>query len=98
MISGNRAAALKLANERDAADPNAPVLIDRAPWLDAATARAIADPSRDLDRGPLGPLHPVAPQCVDLGGAALALARSAGLLPALWILDPGGDGCDRVPR
>lgn len=89
MLSGQRAAALKLANERDAANPHAPVFIEREPWLDAATALAIADPGRDLDRAPVGPLQPVAPECVEAAAAALALARSAGLLPALWILAPG---------
>jgi GTP cyclohydrolase II len=88
MISGNRAAALKLANEREAADPTAPVILERAPWLDSNAALAIADPGRDLDRGPLGPLQPVSPDRIEAASAALALARSAGLLPALWILDP----------
>ncbi|HEY8592302.1 MAG TPA: GTP cyclohydrolase II [Sphingomicrobium sp.] len=88
LISGNRAAALKLANERDAADPANPVIIERAPWLDAAAAKAIADPARDLDRGPLGPLQPVGGACVETAEAALSLARSAGLLPALWMLEP----------
>src|SRR5438067_2285454 len=87
MISGERAAALHLANERDAADPGAPVVIGHAPWLDAATALAIADPGRDLDRAPIGPLQPVS-ECVETARAALDLARSAGLLPALWVLDP----------
>src|SRR5689334_12005062 len=87
MISGTRAAALKLANEREAADPDAPVMIERAEWLDEETALAIADPGRDLDRGPIGPLHPVSPSCLEASRAALALARSAGLLPALWTLD-----------
>ena len=86
MLSGQRAAALKLANEREAADPHAPVVIERADWLDSANALAIADPGRDLDRGPAGPLHPVVPDCLEASRAALALARSAGLLPALWIL------------
>ncbi|MFL6849895.1 MAG: GTP cyclohydrolase II [Sphingomicrobium sp.] len=88
VISGERAAALNLANERDAADPGAPVLIGHAPWLDAATALAIADPGKDLDRAPIGPLHPVEPECAQTSDAALHLARLAGLLPALWILDP----------
>ena len=88
MISGQRAAALKLANEREAADPHAPVVIERAAWLDNGAALAIADPGRDLDRGPLGPLHPVGADCLEAGSAALALARSAGLLPALWLLQP----------
>ena len=54
MISGERAAALHLANEREAADPAAPVRIAHAPWLDAATALAIADPGQDLERAPIG--------------------------------------------
>ena len=88
LISGARAAALSVANERDAADPSAPVVLDHAPWLDAAAALAIADPGKDLDRAPLGPLQPVSAQCVETARAALTLARSAGLLPALWLLDP----------
>ena len=88
MISGQRAAALKLANEREAADPDSPVVIERESWLDGETALAIADPGNDLDRSPIGPLHPVPPDCVEASSVALALARSAGLLPALWILDP----------
>jgi len=88
MISGERAAALNLANERDAADPAAPVMLGNEDWLDAETALAIADPGRDLDRAPVGPLHPVAPDCAETGRAAIDLARAAGLLPALWLLDP----------
>ena len=88
ILSGNRAAALKLANDRDAADPNAPVVIERASWLDAQAALALADAGRDLDRGPIGPLQPMAADCGDSAGAGLALARLAGLLPALWMLDP----------
>ena len=87
MISGERAAALNLANERDAADPGAPVVIGHEDWLDAETALAIADPGKDLDRAPVGPLHPVAPDCAETGRAALDLTRAAGLLPALWLLD-----------
>jgi len=88
LISGERAAALNLANERDAADPGAPVVLGHADWLDTAGALAIADPGRDLDRAPAGPLRPVTPDCVETARAALDLSRSAGLLPALWLLDP----------
>lgn len=88
MISGERAAALHLANEREAADPGAPVVIGHADWLDAASALAIADPGQDLDRAPVGPLQPIAAECAETARAALELARSAGLLPALWLLDP----------
>jgi len=92
LISGERAAALNLANERDAADPGAPVLLGRETWLDAATALSIADPGRDLDRGPVGPLHTLPAQCAETARAALNLARLAGLLPALWLLDDESSG------
>ncbi|WP_308515175.1 GTP cyclohydrolase II [Sphingomonas flavescens] len=88
LISGQRAAALNLANEREAADPAAPVVIARAGWLDARTALALADPGRDVERAPAGPLQPVSTPCAETGSAALDLARSAGLLPALWLLNP----------
>jgi GTP cyclohydrolase II len=87
LISGERAAALSLANLKDAADPVQPVLIERSEWLDAGTALALADPGRDLDRGPIGPLHPVPCDCAQAAKAALALGRSAGLLPALWLVE-----------
>ena len=86
LISGSRAAALKLANEGEAADPDAPVAIARAPWLDREAAQAIADPGRDLERAPLGPLQPVGVACSGTAAAALSLARASGLLPALWVL------------
>jgi GTP cyclohydrolase II len=87
MISGERAAALNLANEREAADPASPVVVNHETWLDVPAALGIADPGRDLDRGPIGPLQPVAADCEDTARAALDLARLAGLLPALWLLD-----------
>jgi GTP cyclohydrolase II len=90
LISGQRAAALSLTNLRDAADPSQPVLVERAPWLNAETALSLADPGRDLERGPIGPLHPVPLECAECAKAALDLARSAGLLPALWVIQPTG--------
>ena len=102
LISGARAAALRLANEREAADPSSPVVIGHADWLGAATALAIADPGRDLDREPTGPLQPVPAECAETARAALDLARSAGLLPALWLLDPSaadqGVSVDEIAR
>ena len=86
LISGERAAALNLANERAAADPGAAVVLDRESWLDANAALALADPGRDLERAPIGPLHPLNADCAETAGAALDLARLAGLLPALWIV------------
>jgi GTP cyclohydrolase II len=87
LISGWRAAALSLANRRDAADPAEPVLIERNPWLDADTARAISDAGADLDRAPLGPLKPLPLGRAEEAKAALKLARLSGLLPALWVVD-----------
>ena len=84
LISGERAAALGLANERRAADPGQPVQIARAAWLGQVEALALVDPSRDLERGPLGPLIPA--DAPEEAASALLLARLAGLLPALWRL------------
>ena len=88
LISGARGAALALANLREAADPAEPVLIERASWLDPAGALAIVDPARDFERGPMGPLRPIPLTFPAEAPAALQLARAAGLLPALWVVDP----------
>ena len=87
LVSGRRAAALSLANEREAADPALPVLVERSDWLDAATALALTDPGRDLDRAPAGPLAALPLERPEQAAAALKLARMAGLLPALWLVD-----------
>jgi GTP cyclohydrolase II len=89
LISGARAAALALANEREAADPEQPVLIARADWIDSTSAVELADPGRDFDRAPTGPLEPLAFDYAAEAAPALQLARLAGLLPALWVLEPG---------
>jgi GTP cyclohydrolase II len=89
LLSGARAAALSLGNERDAADPARPVLVEGCAWLDAEAALALADPGQDLARAPIGPLQPVPLADEDLARAALDLAKAAGLLPALWLLDAG---------
>jgi GTP cyclohydrolase II len=93
LISGWRAAMLSLANRRDAADPAEPVLVERSPWLDVTAARDIADAGRDAERVPLGPLAPIPLQHPDDAKASLRLARLAGLLPALWILE---NDCEAV--
>lgn len=87
LISGWRAAALSLANRLEAADPAEPVLIQRSEWLNADSARKLADAGRDMDRSPLGPLQPIAVTQPGEARAALKLARLAGLLPALWLVD-----------
>jgi GTP cyclohydrolase II len=92
LISGERAAALSLANRRDAADPAQPALIGRSPWLDAQSVRALVDPGRDLDRPPTGPLEALPIHYPQEAIAALGLARLAGLLPALWVVEPNEAG------
>ena len=87
LLSGPRAVALGLANERDAADPAEPVEVRHCEWLDREAARALADPARDFDRGPIGPLNAISVERPDCARAALTLARLAGLLPALWLVE-----------
>jgi GTP cyclohydrolase II len=83
LISGNRAATLKLTNQRDA-QPALPVLVRRALWIDLDAATAIADPALDLATPLKGPFQ-TAPLCSPPSAeAALRLARLAGLLPALF--------------
>ncbi|MEO6198921.1 MAG: GTP cyclohydrolase II, partial [Sphingomicrobium sp.] len=88
LISGPRAAALGLGNQRDSAAPDLPVLLERSPWLDQRSALALADPGQDFERGPIGPLTPLTNDHMAQSAAAIRLARSAGLLPALWLVDP----------
>ena len=90
LISGHRAAALALANSREAADPTRPVLIARSEWLDRTAAKALADAGLDVDRAPVGPLEPIPLDDEEAARAALGLARRAGLLPAIWLVE----GCD----
>ena len=87
LLSGPRAAALGLANEREAARPDDPVEVSHCEWLDREAARALADPARDFDRGLIGPLQAVPVDHPDCARAALTLARLAGLLPALWLVE-----------
>ncbi|WP_324805996.1 GTP cyclohydrolase II [Sphingomonas sp. LY29] len=85
LISGERGAALGLGNMREAAEASHPVRIERANWLDHGEASALIDPSRDFDRAPSGLIVKAPPA---EGAVALNLARLAGLLPALWLIDP----------
>ena len=84
LISGNRAATLKLINQINAAEPADPVLIKRSPWVDFDMAVAVADPALDLSNPLKGPFT-TAPLCAPpTARAALRLTRMAGLLPALF--------------
>ncbi|MEO6580746.1 MAG: GTP cyclohydrolase II [Sphingomicrobium sp.] len=86
LISGQRAAALGLGNQREAL-PGEAVRIARCHWLDRDVIRALADPARDLDRFVPGPLVVDAVDNPLEGRAALRLGRLAGLLPAFWLID-----------
>ena len=90
LLSGHRARALGLSNEREAADALQPVEVRHCSWLDRDAARALADPARDFDRSPIGPLSAVPVECPAEAAAALTLARLAGLLPALWLVEAEG--------
>ncbi|HEU4961611.1 MAG TPA: GTP cyclohydrolase II [Sphingomonas sp.] len=90
LLSAGRAETLKLANQREAATPDAPVTIERAPWLDFATATALADPQLDLATPLKGPFRAVPTSEPALAAAALGVARIAGILPAFFVL-PDGD-------
>lgn len=87
LLSGPRAMALGLGNAHDAAGHIGPVEVRHCDWLDRDAARALADPGRDFDRGPIGPLAAIPVERPDEANAALTLARLAGLLPALWLVD-----------
>jgi GTP cyclohydrolase II len=84
LISGNRAVTLKLANQREGV-PTGPVRIARTPWLDLAGATAVADPALDLATPLKGPFQAVPFSEPRAAGAALRLARLAGLLPACFV-------------
>lgn len=84
LLSAGRAATLKLANQRDAATPDSPVLVERVPWLDFDTATALADPQFDLSTPLKGPFRAIPVEVPDAAAAALRFARIAGLLPAFF--------------
>ena len=86
LISAGRAATLKLANQLEAAQPEKPVIVDRAPWIDLAGAVAVADPALDLATPLKGPFRAISCAAPDAASAALELARIAGILPAFFLI------------
>ena len=84
LLTSGRAATLKLANQREAAAPDSPVLIERAPWLDFAAATALADPQFDLQTPLKGPFRAIPVGAPEAAAAALRLARIGGVLPAFF--------------
>ena len=92
LISAARAATLKLANQREAADGHAPVLIRAAETLDLASARPIADPALDLAAPLKGPFAAEHLGWSDEAAVAMELARIAGILPAFLVApEPAGE-------
>ena len=91
LISAARAATLKLANQREAAEPHAPVLIRAAEPFTLTTARPIADPALDLANPFKGPFVAETLAWRDTAVAAMELARLAGILPA-FMVDPQDAG------
>ena len=90
LISAARAETLKLGNQLAAADPDMPVLVERAPWIDDDVATAISDPVLDLASPLKGPFRARTLPAPQAAKAALRLARLAGILPAYFLLE--GDG------
>jgi GTP cyclohydrolase II len=95
LISAARAATLKLANQREAADPHAPVLIRAIEPLDLAAARPIADPALDLSAPLKGPFRADALPWRAEAEAAMELALHAGILPAFLVApEPGREAVE----
>ncbi len=88
LLSGERAATLKLTNQLAAASPG-PVLIALDGGADPARVLRIADPSLDLAYPMKGPFRSL-PLVADAAArGAVALARYAGVLPAWYVADSG---------
>lgn len=91
LISCARAITLNLANQRDAAVPEAPVLIRGAEAFDTAAAQALADPALDLRHPFKGPFRAEQLDHPQTAQTAMELARLAGILPA-YLVDPSTGG------
>ena len=83
LISGNRAATLKLTNQREAVPAEA-VRILRGGSDDLSAAIALADPALDLATPLKGPFRTAQLCSPEIARAALRLSRLAGLLPAVF--------------
>jgi GTP cyclohydrolase II len=89
LLSKERAATLNILNQRAAAGAQA-IAITRMPWLDLVASVAAADPVSDLQmplKGPF-PTRPLGAE-TRAAEAAIALAKRAGLLPALFAVMGG---------
>ncbi len=96
LLTPERAATLNIVNQRAAAGGEL-VMVTRMPWLDLAGSLAAADPARDLEMPFKGPFPTrQAGAEARAGQAALALAKRAGLLPALFAVPAAGEGGERI--
>ena len=93
IISGERAATLKVTNQRAASAPG-PVRLAGA-GTSIAAALAIADPALDLVHPLKGPFSTVPVGDNAAASAAITLARHIGILPALFVR-PGGGAVEAV--
>ena len=75
LISAARAATLKLTNQREAANPHAPVLITGGEPFDLRIARPITDPALDLGNPFKGPFKAIELDWREQATAAMELAR-----------------------
>ena len=82
---------MKLANQRDAAVPHAPVLIRAGEPLSLRDALPVADPALDLEAPLKGPFKAEPLEWHGTAQAAMELARLAGILPA-FLVDPAHAG------
>jgi GTP cyclohydrolase II len=96
LLSASRAATLKLANQRAAADAALPVLIKAPSDLDLSLAVAIADPVLDLVYPMKGPFLAETLSDGPSAVAAIELGRLAGLLPAFLVVSACDDEIAQV--
>ncbi len=94
LLSGERAATLKLTNQHAAARPG-PVQVTGAGHSTAA-ALAIADPALDLAHPFKGPFRAAPLADDDAARAAITLARHIGILPAAFVRPARADAVDAV--
>lgn len=96
LLTPERAATLNILNQRDAAGGDV-VIVTRMPWLDLVASLAAADPARDLEMPLKGPFPTRPPgESGTAARAALALAKRAGLLPALFAAPAKGEADERI--
>ncbi len=88
LITCERATALKLGNQRAAADAlSSGAAVALVGPFTAVAARDIADPTRDLAEPLKGPFRTILVARPEAAAAALRLAKIAGLLPAVFVDD-----------